>query len=58
MNEALGERVHREFCWFALVLLALLIVCAAGRLVPGSLVSSTEARDKPSSGAAQPDTKP
>jgi hypothetical protein len=57
MNEALGERVHREFCWFALVLLALLIVYAAGRLVPGSWVSSTEAAGARSSGVIQPDTK-
>jgi hypothetical protein len=57
MNEALGERVHREFCWFALVLLALLIVCAAGRLVPRSLISGTEAGDEPSSGAAQAGTR-
>jgi hypothetical protein len=58
MNEALGERVHREFCWFALVLLALLIVCAGGRMVPSTLVSSTEARDDPSGSAAQPATTP
>jgi hypothetical protein len=58
MNEALGERVHREFCWFALILLALLIACAPGRLVPGALVSSTEAGEKLSSGAAQPGTRP
>lgn len=58
MNEALGERVHREFCWFALVLLALLIVYAAGRLAPGSWVSSTEAGEARSTGAVQPDAKP
>jgi hypothetical protein len=58
MNEALGERVHREFCWFALVLLALLIVCAAGRMVSGSRVSSTAAVDAGSAGPMRPDSKP
>jgi hypothetical protein len=58
MNETLGKRVHREFCWFALVLLALLIVYAADRLVPGTLVSSTQAGDESSTGTAQPGTGP
>jgi hypothetical protein len=57
MNETLGRRVHREFSWFALVLFALLIACA-DRLVPGTLVSSTDAGDRTSTGAAQPDTRP
>jgi len=35
MEETLGERVHREFCWFALVLLTLLIGFA-DRLVPNT----------------------
>jgi hypothetical protein len=54
----LGERVHREFCWFARVLVALLIVCAADRLAPGSLVSRTEAGDKAPAGTAQSGTRP
>jgi hypothetical protein len=58
MNEALGERVHREFCWFALVLLALLIACTADRLVPGTSASSTEAGDKASAATAQPERRP
>jgi hypothetical protein len=58
MNEALGERVHREFCWFALVLVALLVACATDRLVPGTLPSSTAAGDNASAGAAQPDKRP
>jgi hypothetical protein len=57
MNETLGKRVHREFCWFALVLFALLIACA-DRLVPGTLVSSTVAGDRASTGAAQTGTRP
>ncbi len=57
MNETLGKRVHREFSWFALVLFALLIACAH-RLIPGTLVSSSEAGDSASTGAAQPGTRP
>jgi hypothetical protein len=57
MNETLGKRVHREFSWFALVLFALLIACAH-RLIPGTLVSSTEAGDRASTGAAQPGVRP
>jgi hypothetical protein len=57
MNETLGKRAHGEFCWFALVLFALLIACA-DRLVPGTLVSSTEAGDRASTGAAQPGARP
>jgi hypothetical protein len=57
MNETLGERVHREFCWFARVLVALLIVFAAERLVPGALVSNSNGGDK-AVGAAQPGTRP
>jgi hypothetical protein len=57
MNETLGKRVDREFCWFALLLLALLIACA-DRLVPGTSVSSTEPGEKAATGAAQPGTSP
>jgi hypothetical protein len=31
VDDALGERAYREFCWFALVLLALLVLCAVDR---------------------------
>jgi hypothetical protein len=48
MDETLGQRVHREFCWFALVLLTLLIGFA-DRLVP-----STASGGKGSTVAAQP----
>ena len=58
MIEALGERVHREFCWFALVLLGLMILWGAGRSVPNSWISRTEAADARSTGPMQPDTKP
>jgi hypothetical protein len=48
MDETLGQRVHREFCWFALVLL-ILMIGFAHRLVPG-----TETGGKASTVAAQP----
>jgi hypothetical protein len=58
MNETLSKRAQREFWWFALVLLSLLIVYA-DRPVSGTLVSSTEAAgDKASTGSAQPGTRP
>ena len=47
MTDTLGKRVYRDYCWFALVLLALLMAYA-DRLLP-----STEAGDKVSSGAVQ-----
>jgi uncharacterized membrane protein len=55
MDETLGKRVHREFCWFTLVLLALLIACVdrLGSHMP----SSTGAGETISSGAAQPGGK-
>jgi uncharacterized membrane protein len=30
MNEGLGKRLYREYCWFAVILLALLL-CFANR---------------------------
>jgi hypothetical protein len=48
MDETLGQRVHREYCWFALLLLILLIGFA-DRLVP-----STETGGKASTVAARP----
>jgi hypothetical protein len=58
VDEALGERAYREFCWFALVLVALLVLCAGGRLVPRTLVSSSEAGDTRSGGVAQTAPRP
>jgi uncharacterized membrane protein len=52
MDETLGRRVHREFCWFALLLLLLVIACV-DRVGSGTLPSTRAANAQLSSDAAR-----
>jgi hypothetical protein len=52
MDETLGKRVHREFCWFALLLLLLLIACV-DRVASGTLPPSRSSGAELSSDAGR-----
>jgi uncharacterized membrane protein len=55
MDELLGRRVHREYCWFTLFLLILLIACV-DRVGTATLPSGSAAGEKLSSDTTQAGT--